>query len=792
MAFNIKPKSKVNIHWKVNPYDFSKDKEQEIVIKASKKYGVDKNNIKIIPEFVMLDNDGKQMSITTDVISNIQNPEFQLTLFNEYLKVNNINDYDWDLIKSIDAEINSKIDYEVYDKFRRYSIKWIKWSNFLSYGENNFFDFTNLHGLVLLNGQPANQSGKTTFAIDLIHFLLFGKTDKASTQDKIFNKHIDEATEVIVEGCLNIDGDDYVIKRTLNRPSLKKRSSKSKTTQKVEYYKVVGRDYESLEEYVDNQQEENSIQTNKVIKEAIGNESDFDMIICATSANLDELIEKKETERGRLLSRWIGLLPIEQKETVAKEKFNSDIKPRLYSNRYNKESLLQEIQILISENEKSISIIESLKNEINRINEEILKLETTKNNLMSSKIFVDKSLINIDIETLNNTIKRISDSGIIKKAELDNIIKEYDEIKDVEYSDDDYENLISIKNDIVSKLSECKVKYTSTKETISQLKNSEYCHTCGRKFENVDNSQKISELTIELEQLVEQGKALNVDLKNIDEKINKLKEIRILFDKKSKLIIKKSAIELNIEQLRNEYKDNVFKLNEYNKNNDIIDKNNKLDIEIRNTDALLSNSRDMLNDYSIQVVKNENSINNNNEYIKEREKIIQILNEEDIILKNWKIYLNMVGKNGITKMVLRKSLPIINSQIANLLSDVCDFTITIDITEKNDIVFYLLKDGVKSDLNSASGFERTASAMALRAVLSNISTLPKMNFLIADELWGRVSKDNLDNIRNLMEKILVSYDFILQISHLDEIKDWHDTIISCKKENNISKIVVEK
>ena len=108
------------------------------------------------------------------------------------------------------------------------------------------------------------------------------------------------------------------------------------------------------------------------------------------------------------------------------------------------------------------------------------------------------------------------------------------------------------------------------------------------------------------------------------------------------------------------------------------------------------------------------------------------------------------------------------------------------------IVFYLLKDGVKSDLNSASGFERTASAMALRAVLSNISTLPKMNFLIADELWGRVSKDNLDNIRNLMEKILVSYDFILQISHLDEIKDWHDTIISCKKENNISKIVLEK
>lgn len=49
-----------------------------------------------------------------------------------------------------------------------------------------------------------------------------------------------------------------------------------------------------MEDYVDNQQEENSIQTNKIIKEAIGNESDFDMIVCATNSNLDSLIEKKK------------------------------------------------------------------------------------------------------------------------------------------------------------------------------------------------------------------------------------------------------------------------------------------------------------------------------------------------------------------------------------------------------------------------------------------------------------------------------------------------------------------
>ena len=68
------------------------------------------------------------------------------------------------------------------------------------------------------------------------------------------------------------------------------------------------------------------------------------MIICATSSNLDELIEKKDTERGRLLSRWIGLIPIEEKDKFAREKYNSDVKPYLVSNQYNTEQLNQEIE----------------------------------------------------------------------------------------------------------------------------------------------------------------------------------------------------------------------------------------------------------------------------------------------------------------------------------------------------------------------------------------------------------------------------------------------------------------
>ena len=502
----VKEKSRVHIHWNVNPYDYSKEMENNILAKASKKFGLHKDKIKVIPNFIMMNEKGETSSISSDIIENIQNPDFQLKLFNDYLEMNNIQNYDFEIIKKIDAEINSKIDYHVYDKFRRYSIKWVKWDNFLSYGEGNFFDFTNLKGLVLLNGEPANQSGKTTFAIDLLHFLLFGKTSKATTQDKIFNKHILEATEVRVEGCITIDGEDYIIKRRLTRPQLTKRTVKSKTLQKVEYYKIVGESLEELEDYIDDLQEENSIKTNKIIKEAIGNESDFDMILCATSSNLDDLIEKKESDRGRLLAKWIGLLPIEQKDVIAREKYNSDIKPYLISSRYNSETLQQEVESYQLNIKATQSSIAKLHAENDMLEKSIDELEKTKVSLIEAKGIIDQSLLQVDITTLNRQMDNILLQGQQKKEELNAINDTLEAIGDVQFSVEDYDALTEKNTNLAIQIHAKRDKYLTLCKTIETLQQSEFCPTCGRKYENVDNSAKIEELEKEILQVTQDGK----------------------------------------------------------------------------------------------------------------------------------------------------------------------------------------------------------------------------------------------------------------------------------------------
>lgn len=789
---DIKPKSKIHMHWRVSPYDYSKEKLNSLEAAVSKKYGIPKEKVKVIPEFIMTNTNGEKVSMNEEIIQNIQDPVFQVQLFKEWLEMNKITDCDFDLIKKIDSEINARIDYQIYDKYKRYSIKWIRWDNFLSYGAGNVFDFTNIGRLVLLSSEPANQGGKTTFCIDLIRFLLFGTSTRYRTQAELFNSHIPSATSIVAEGCITIDGVDYVIKRTVSRPALERRSDKSKTVQKVEYYKIVGGNKETLEDYIDNQQEENSVQTNKVIKEAIGRESDFDLIMSVTDKTLDDLVEKKETERGRLLARWIGLLPIEEKDKLAREKFNQEIKPYLLSNQYNTETLMQEIQAyeiniktLKAENKR-------YKAENKAIDKEISTLEGSKSTLLSSKKSIDNNLLKIDITTLRKQIENCVNEGKKKSEEISLIDKELKEIGDVNFSVEEYDKLQDSLVKLTSERALIGEKYKNIDHNVKHLRNSEFCPTCGKKLDNVDNTAKILELLNELSKTEEDGKKIRANIDKITKEIENRKKDREAYTRKTTISMQKSALEVTRERLRAEYTEKNQILKEYNENSEAIEKNNKIDMDIRNTDVIISGKRNTRDTNLTYISTNDTEIKNEEKQIADRKEVIEKIKKEEVLVKNWKIYIDLVGKNGISKMVLRRTLPIINARLSQLLNDVCDFDVEVGIDAKNDVTFYLIKDGVYKNLHGGSGFELTAAALALRSVLADMSTIPRCGTLVLDEVWGRVSKENYDNMKNLITKIAQSYDSMILISHLDEIRDWCQNHIVVKKENNVSTLLLRQ
>lgn len=796
MPKDLKIGQKANLlfEWHVKPVDYSEEQKKNIIKMASEKYGIPESQIKVVPCYITANADGTTEALTNTVVENIQSPEYQHQLFKKYLQDNNIEytDEDFDEILKIDGQINALINYDSYEKYRKYEIKWIRWSNFLSYGENNYCDFTTLKGLVLLNGNPANQSGKSTFAYDLLHFMLFGKTasGKADVLADIFNSYRPEATEVKVEGCIAIDGIDYIIRRTLTRPALSKRTAKSKVTQKVEYVKILGGEEIELAD-VDNMEGSTNTETTKIIKEAVGDEKDFDLAICANADNLKSLISLKDTERGRLLSKWVGLLPLEDKDTIARGKWNSEISPKLLSNVYNRETLKAEIEVAKNNNAEYEKQKADSQKEVNEHQKKIDEYNSQKENLMGARINVDTSLLTVDVKTVENNLQATITKGVQTKEKKELAEKQLAEIGEVEFSENEYSAKVSEKEELIRLNARKDSEIENLIRTNKTLETSEYCPVCKRKYDNVDNSAAIAENKAKIQNLTEEKSLIEKNISAVITTLEAMESKRRLSNEKNRLAILIQKYESDMGYLRNMVVSYRKTLKDLETNKAVIEANNKIDASINIIKANIQVETNLMNAAQKDVINLDYSINKNNDSIKERENIIARIDEETKMVRRWKIYLTLVGKNGISKMVLRETLPLINGELNRLLTDVCDFTVNVSIDDRNDVAFSLVRDGVVKNLASGSGYEQTAAALALRVVLSNISTMPRPSVLLLDEVLGGVANENYERMKTLFKRVAKDYSCVLHITHLEQIVDWHDSILTVIKENNISRIKQE-
>lgn len=779
---DIGQKAKVVIKWNVHQSNYSRELEKSIISLMAKKYNISEKNISVEVNYNTINETG---IIENNATQNIHDPKFQQELMKQFISVNDIKDIDFEEILKIDSQINSLIDYDSYDKSKKYTIKWVKWSNFLSYGPDNFFDFTKLNGLVLLNGEPANKSGKSTFAYDLLHFLLFGKTNtnKAKTLSDLFNNYLPDTNSINVEGCINIDGDDYIIKRNLTRPT---KGKKSKTvTNKVEYYKLDENGNESILPE-NNEAGASTTITSKIIKDALGNESDFDLIISANAKDLDSLITLTETEKGRLLSRWIGLSVIEDKDIKAREKWNREISVGRYSDMYNSIQLENEIQTLTDENKQSEEIIKTNIKKIEECDKRIVEYNKNRDALLLAKPTIDESLLKIDSTTLQNKINDLIEYGTRQKANIDYVKQEIEKIGDITYSENDFNIANSEYNKLTSMIAVLKTEINNLKKTNIALSESEYCPTCKRKLENIDNSEQIEMNKLSIVEKITLGVQYKNRIEELEKVITDMKQKRINLNTKNQLELKLAAITTDIASKRVEYIEKSQLLKDINKNLDAITINSKLDADINVINASISSEESVKRAIEIENNLRNEEISKNKEIISVRNGYLIKIKEERKQEKYWKLYLQMIGKDGISKMVLRNTLPIINNELNRLLGDVCDFNVEIVMNEKNDIDFLLIRDDVVTKLSAASGLEKTQASLALRVVLGNMSKLSRPPFILLDEVLGTVAKENYDDMKKLYDKIVTYYDFVLHICHID--LDWYNNgnIITVKKENNIS------
>ena len=197
----------IKVVWEDTPENFTNERLARVKSYFKKKYSTRKVNV--ITK-VMETEDSKG---SLDVGDKILDVVYQDRLVKDFLMEQDVV-VDWDKLKRLDNRVEEKLLEESPNEIsnKKWAVKWIEFSNFLSFGEDNRLDFNDLGGITAIDSIPSNFGGKTTLSVDLLLFLFFNKTSKSSKAIEVFNKFTNK-NRVLVRGEVEMDGSSYVIER---------------------------------------------------------------------------------------------------------------------------------------------------------------------------------------------------------------------------------------------------------------------------------------------------------------------------------------------------------------------------------------------------------------------------------------------------------------------------------------------------------------------------------------------------------------------------------------------------
>jgi len=761
----------IQVIWEDTPENFTQERIKSVKQYFTKKYL--STNINVITKVKSSDQDGAQ---TVDVSVNIMDKNYQKELIKTFLESKDQDKY-LDNIMNIDSAVENRmlINEVEITPFKRWYIKKIEFSNFLSYGQNQVIDFEKCNGITVVESDPPNFGGKTVLTVDLLLFLFFNTTTKTQKAEEIFNRFTD-VNKVSVKGDITIDGEDYVIVRQIERKKAKSGEWNIKT--ELEFFKKLADG--QLLNFTGEQRRE----TENFMKNSIGSMEDFLMTIVTTASNLEDLLEAKPTARGQVLTRFLGLEFLKKKEETGKEIY-SEFSKGMMSNVYNTESLKQDNETSKEEITRLSNEIKDAGNKIEDVDKRLQKGQEYKDNLLKSKHNdLDQDLIMLNPIALQSTISDLEST----KERTEEQIKEVKIIEPKEfYHEDKHDEIRDSMKNVNGELTVAQNKVEEIEQLVKKFGDGIQCEHCGIKLMEASLTKKKID---ELEDWEKKVDKLSKKWKDLDSKEKSYTQLKKDFDEyeRNKLIKEKYEITLESTILKlNQAKE---KLVRYQEVQDKIKKNNEIDAHLvkagMRIDELISEKRI----YERTQASNQNQIENLDARIEKNNDIILRIAEEFEKEKIFKIYLEVYGKNGITKMIMKTMMPLINSELQRLLQDSAFFNLEIRINDKNEVEFIMIDNstGIEKLMVSGSGYERTIAAMALRAVLSKVCSLPKPNIIVWDEVFGKISNDNLEMVGEFFTKMKEYFEKIFVITHNPLVNNWANNVVRITKTENISKV----
>jgi DNA repair exonuclease SbcCD ATPase subunit len=376
---------------------------------------------------------------------------------------------------------------------------------------------------------------------------------------------------------------------------------------------------------------------------------DFLMTIVTTASNLEDLLEAKPTARGQVLSRFLGLEFLKKKEETGKEIF-SEFSKGMMSNVYNTESLKQDNDNNKDEIERLENEIEDSATKIVDVDKRLQKGQEYKDDLLKSKhTDLDQELIVLNPIRLQSDISDLESGG-------DRIKEQIKQIKIVEpkeyYHEDQHDEVKGELKRVTGELILAQKQVEDIKELIKKYGDGIQCEHCGIKLmEAALTKKKIDEL----KDWEKKFKDLEKEQAKLEKKEQSFTQLKKDFDEyeRNKLIKEKHEISLESNELKlGQAQD---KLKRYQEVQDKIKKNNEVDAQLVKAglriDELIGEKRG----YERIQSSNATQIKNLEARIEKNNDIILKIAEEFEREKIYKIYVDVFGKNGISKIIMKTS-----------------------------------------------------------------------------------------------------------------------------------------
>ena len=732
---------------------------------------------------------------------NLRDIKVQEELIQEYLAGKELDDGVMEKILEHNRHYNRKAEeQEEVSRNVIWSIKEMQWSNLFNYGEKNTLNLENLNGIVGIFGK--NYSGKSSI-IDSALYTIFNTTSKGERKNiHILNQN---KTKALGRIDIQIGENTYRITRNLD----KNVSSSGNVTAKVDLDFAVfdGKDWQSLNGTTRNQTDAN-------IRKHFGTIEDFLLTSMASQMDSLSFVKEGSTKRKEILAKFLDLDLFDSKFKLAKKDLaeQKSVIKHLRSMNWDleiakKTDVLDDIEIDIKENTARCNEIEielkgitaqlaEINESIDAIPAEIIDIDsvnksieekrestrslTSKNRLIESKIDVNKQ-----------TFDRVA--AFIESFDL-NILTEQKE---------EHNRLLSLKSSNSSDIRDGETEKGRLQKKIKMLDNHEYdpdCKYCvSNKFvqdakkaevglkelksrmsnlkmhaENIEN--KISELNIEdIEEKIESFKQVVSDHDNIKSQIerdtyvleNNRKQIQLNDAMLESLLATQATYEENKEAIENK---ELF-----------ISKRDKYAAAEIRLAKEQKKCEQQLQEFFIEKGSTQQAIAGYEDQKRQLED-----KEREFIAHD--LFLQCMHPNGIAYNVIRQMLPIINEEIAKVLTSIVDFEVF--FTDNGKALDIMLKHP-KYDarpLSMGSGAEKTLSAMAIRLSLISITNLPKSELFILDEPATALDQEHMDGFIKMLEMIKSQFKTVLLISHLDSLKDCVDQTIDIQKKNGYARV----